>query len=112
MSKIKYCKINPNKRFQTLEMMYITAQPSTQNVRDWVVEHSYWQDVTFSKINTLKHSEKPPTPIEEIVTMSFDGFDIDTKKMIVDEIYHLTYDDSHYELKKNSKNELVISEIG
>ena len=112
MSEIRYCKINPNKNFQTLEMMYVSAQSSTPDVRDWVAKHSHWQDVPLPKNNTLKLPEKSFKPIEEIVTLSFDGFDVDTNKMVVDEIYHLTYDDSHYELRKNSKSELVISEIG
>ena len=112
MSKVRYCNINPNKRFRTLKVMYGSAQSLTQDSRDWVAEHSYWQDVSLSKNNALKLSQKPSIPIEEIVTMSYNGFDVDTKKMIVGEAYHLTYDDSQYELRKNSKNELVISEIG
>ena len=112
MSEVIYCKIDPNKRFRTLEVMYSSAQSSIQDVQDWTAEHSHWQDTTLLKNNPLEFSKKPSLTIEEIVTMSYDGFDINTKKMVVDEVYHLTYDDSHYELRKNSKNELVISEIG
>jgi len=34
-------------------------------------------------------------PIEEIVTMSYDGFEVNTQKMKTGEIYDLVYDDSH-----------------
>ena len=113
MSQVVYCEINPNKKYRTLEVMYNSAQTQSQDTKEWVAKHSFWQEIEFSKPNMIKLEEKEPSsPIEEILTVSFDGFEVNTKKMDVGRVYHLTYDDSEYELVKNSKDELVISEVG
>lgn len=113
MSQLSYYEINiqhPNRRYN---ISYHTGQSVTEEPKLRKLLIDSWKKFGDEMIMPITlHSSFADNISDDIGKIDFDGFELDLKKMETEKKYTVSFDDSLYEVFKNNKNELVISEIG
>ena len=101
----------PNRRFHVSYHSAESAISGIKNIESLLKQNWIKLGHTHSAEFDIPSFDKPTKVIESIVTMSYDGFELDLNKMKTGRHYRITYDDSVYEVVKNEKGELEISEV-
>lgn len=113
LSQLSYYRINtyrPNRRYH---ISYHTGQSVTEEQKIRKITIDSWKKIGNKMMMQIPlHSSFADNISDDIGKINFDGFELDLNKMETEKKYTLSYDDSLYEVFKNNKNELVISEIG
>lgn len=113
MSQLTYYEINPHRPNTRYHISYHTGQSVTEKPKFRKLIIDSWKKIGGEmKVQIPLHSSFADNISDDVGKINFDGFELDLNKMETEKKYTLSYDDSLYEVFKNTKNELVISEIG
>jgi hypothetical protein len=107
MQELLYYDINLDRPTHRYHIHYFNALTVYTRLEKFSGLVSNWKPM-INNIIDLEKSEDA----KNILDLSYDGFNVDMKKMEPNIKYIFSYFDSQYMLIKNNKNELEVHEIG